>query len=81
MRGQCHRSHGFLISRLRLNTDTSDCLPREPLLNQEFGLFPFLAISPLTGLHRVPVDLVQVVQIAPIFKIAGAGIRERECPM
>lgn len=50
------------------------------MLNQELRLLAFLALAPVSGVHGVPVNLIELCQVAPIFKVVSSSVRQREGP-
>jgi len=54
--------------------------PWEPLLDQKLSLFALLMPPPVGGSHRLPIDLIELAQVAPVFKVASPGIRQSERP-
>ncbi len=60
--------------------DPRNQFPGEPLLNQEFRLFTLLMLPPVLGLYGLPINLVHLPQVTPIFEVNGTRIRMRERP-
>lgn len=70
----------FPANPLRHHPDSRNQLPGQRLFNQELRLFVFLAIAPLRRLDRIPIDLVQLIQIAEVIEESRTGIRIGERP-
>ena len=65
---------------LRAHADTRYELPGAGVLDHELGLPGLFVVAPVARLHRVPVDFVQVRQVAAIFAVGGAGVEDGKCP-
>src|SRR5882672_5351781 len=74
------RRGSLLIHRLGIHANAFDQLPREAVFDEKLCLLAFPAQSPISCLHGSPVDFIQLLEIAPIFKKIGPGIRQRKGP-
>src|SRR5712691_3896098 len=71
VRSSTNRIGDLLRKSLRVRTNPFDQFPGKETLQQKFGLLSVLqlALPPIRG-DRLPVDLIKLAQIAPVFEIA-----------
>src|SRR6185369_17663485 len=64
----------------RVDADVLNEWPGKTLLQKKLGLLAFLAFTPVTGLDRTPVDLIQLREVGAILKKVRSRIRQCERP-
>jgi hypothetical protein len=81
-----HRIGNLLRDRPRVDADPLDEVPRKEPVDQELGLFALLDglsdtnTRPSPCPNRIPIDLVQLLQIASILEVVSTRIGEGERP-
>ena len=78
MRGLIHCRARQIQRRLTAHTYSSDQLPREGMFKQKFRLLTLFAAPPLTRVYGVPINLIEVGEVATVFKVVSAGVGQGE---
>ena len=63
-----------------MNAYAGDEKPWKRRLHEKLGLFPFLPVPPITGLHSRPVDSVKFFQVGPILEVGGTCVGRGKRP-